>query len=91
MILLCHFIYSVTYSVYVVLLYNTLCKPQEWAEEVADLDYIGRWRLMKECDLADNSNHWAVNYTIASWILLMIFTLIYSVKETTKYFHLRKR
>ncbi len=37
LILLSHFIYSLTYSVYVIVVLNTMCKPSESQVQAADI------------------------------------------------------
>ena len=39
-LLLAHFIFSMTYSGYVVLLYNTICDPLEWRDREPSLYYV---------------------------------------------------
>jgi ankyrin repeat protein len=92
-LLLSHFIYSMTYSGYVVLLYATLCKPIEWMVDVDDLDVVGRFKLNMTCDLNVGGTKWGpgVNYVVALWSVLLFFTLLYLGKEVTKFLHLRKK
>ena len=39
-LLFAHFIFSMTYSGYVVLLYNTICDPLEWRDRGPSIYYI---------------------------------------------------
>ncbi|CAB4057153.1 unnamed protein product [Lepeophtheirus salmonis] len=63
-ILFSHFIYSVTYSLYAILVYKSLCSPKDnWKEGIF---------LSHECSF-DNSNP-RVQLAITSWIFLAIDT-----------------
>ncbi|XP_040577124.1 uncharacterized protein [Lepeophtheirus salmonis] len=80
-ILFSHFIYSVTYSLYAILVYKSLCSPKDnWKEGIF---------LSHECSF-DNSNP-RVQLAITSWIFLVIFNILYILKETTKCIHLGYR
>ncbi len=85
MILFSHFVYSVTYSVYTVLIYGYLCKP-DVDEYPTDRPRLGE---PIPCDLT--SNPASRGLALTAWIFLIIFNIIYFMKEMTKMFHLRSR
>ncbi len=83
-----HLIYSITYSVYAVLIFKTLCKPELkdniTSTVTCDFNYTKNGKI--------NSEHQArVVCAQVAWIFLIIFTITYLVKEFTKLAHLRQR
>ncbi len=85
-LLLSHIIYSLTFTGYVVLLYGHMCNPAEL--EVSDIDVLSRFTLQMSCD---TSNKPMLGFTVFLWFMLVLFIVLYSLKEITKYFHLRKK
>ena len=86
-LLFCHFVFSMTYSGYVVLLYNTICNPLEWRDKVRELGYAERFQMDLICKTDTPFNEHLV---IVLWISLVVFIMMYSIKEGTKFLHLRK-
>ena len=91
MILSSHFIYSVTYSVYIVAVFNTLCKPGQIEEipGLGEMSWAERVSMTMRCDFASEGKRAAKNAALGSWVLLIVFNIIYVLKEVTKFTHLR--
>lgn len=87
-ILISHLIYSITYSVYIVSVYNGLCKPKDFMA-IQDLSYMERVFRESKCDFHSPDHLAAVNSARVSWLLLIVFNLIYVARETTKFIHLK--
>ena len=78
-----HFIYSITYSAFNVLVYKDLCV-------VGHVLPANESVLTEEipCQLNLESNRVKTECALTAWIFLIIFTFIYVVKEITKLAHL---
>eukprot|EP00095_Tigriopus_kingsejongensis_P001890 maker-scaffold287_size221780-snap-gene-0.24 protein:Tk01890 transcript:maker-scaffold287_size221780-snap-gene-0.24-mRNA-1 annotation:"transient receptor potential channel pyrexia" len=90
LILSSHFIYSVTYSVYIASVFNTLCKPKDFMV-IKDLSLFERVFRDLKCDLHSSNHRTALASAQISWLLLILFNIIYAARETTKFLHLRDR
>ena len=83
-LLFCHTVYSFTYTAYVVLVYNIICRPLDIfpAEMVSN---AGPWQrfLTAECPVTDeNSYQWEISKAL--WIMLVVFNVMYVGKESSK-------
>ncbi len=88
-ILFSHFVYSLTYSVYAVLVFGSLCKPPEDA-----VDHLSGFRdrisMVVACrHLGDPDRSAQRGAALAAWLLLVLFNIMYLGKEVTKLLHLR--
>ena len=84
-LLFSHIVFSFTYSGYIVLLYNTYCHPLEWKSMVNEEEYQSVWsRFTLQLECSSSSYNWSIP---ALWICLVIFMVMYSVKELTKCLH----
>ena len=87
-LLFCHTIFSATYTAYVVLVYNHICQPLKLFKNVSDYDQWQRF-LTGECPVTDeNMTKWDI--AKALWIILLLFNIMYMVKETSKLLHKRR-
>lgn len=95
LILFSHLVYAITYSIYTVLLYNTICKPEtdegQDIEDINSLGYMDRLSMASPCDFESPDKAWAVQPMVVAWIFLIVFNIMYLAKETTKLLHLRDR
>ena len=83
----CHFIYSVVYSLYAVLIYKTLCPASR--DLTANQSAINS---VTECVLKFYGEQKTRTYiAVLSWLFLVVFTLIYIISTVTKIIHYRKR
>ena len=86
--LLCsHIVFSMTYSGYVVILYNTICDPLEWRDRVNELNFAERFQMELRCK---TEKAYYEHLVIFLWISLVVYIMMYSIKEGTKLLHLRK-
>ena len=86
--LLCsHIVFSMTYSGYVVILYNTICDPLEWRDRVNELNFAERFQMELRCN---TEKAYYEHLVIFLWISLVVYIMMYSIKEGTKLLHLRK-
>lgn len=90
---LSHLVYSITYSVYAVLVYKDLCKPDRfrpdsghspgWNREFA-FSAIER----TECDFSSEGDPAVLStrakVAITAWAFLILFNIVFLVKEATK-------
>ena len=88
-LLFCHTVFSFTYSGYIILLYNTYCNPLEWKMKVNEDEYQSVWsRFTLELECSSNHHQWAI---VTLWLFLVVFMIIYSVKEVTRCLHQGKK
>ena len=88
-LLFCHTVFSFTYSGYIILLYNTYCDPLKWKMTVNEDAYESVWSrftLKMEC-----SSSYYKHLISALWICLVMFMILYSVKEVTRCLHQGKK
>jgi len=83
-----HLIYSVTYSVYAVLVFKNLCIPELKAHP-GDKVTCNFTLSQSNVDITDHEAK-VINAQL-SWIFLIIFTILYVGKECTKFAHLKYR
>ena len=84
-LLFCHIVFSFTYSGYIILLYNTYCDPLKWKSMVNEDEYESVWsRFTMKLECSIPSDNWSIR---ALWICLVIFMVMYSIKEFTKCLH----
>ena len=98
-LIMTHFIYSVVYTTYSLLVFGSICVPHDndiiegykfnWSDpSIIDL-YKFRWDLRIPCPSPNMMvEEFYVKLVIAriSWVLLIIFTLIYVINETMKFY-----
>ena len=70
-VLFCHFTWSVIYSTYALLVYRNICEPPPLQNRTDAAATV-------ECDFSRTD--YRVNIAIASWILLIMFGLVYLIK-----------
>jgi ABC-type multidrug transport system fused ATPase/permease subunit len=87
LILFSHLIYAITYSIYVVLVFNSVCKPHE--DDLKRFTWNNRMFFVSKCDFEGRRT--ATNFALTAWIFLILFNIMYLMKETTKLLHLRGR
>ena len=86
-LLFCHLIYSVTYSLYAVLIYKTLCPTTR--ELPANQSSISS---VTECVLRFYGEQKDETYiAVLCWILLVLFTILHIIVTVTKIIHYQKR
>ena len=81
-LMLCHFIFSVVFSIYAVLTFAFLCPPTE-GDRAARKDL----RATVKCDGGTNQRDDLENIRqsiFASWVFLLIFTIAFILRETGK-------
>ena len=90
MLLATHFIYSIMYSAYAVIMFKHLCVPKLNETVVLcnfSMDY-------NQTNIKpDNVNHDLesdIAFAKISWIFLVVFTIVYFLKELTKIWHQQK-
>ena len=89
-LLFCHIIFSFTYTAYVVLVYNIICKPLEIFKNYANDTTPWNRFLTEECAIRDdNIALWELAKTL--WVFLALFIIIYTFKEITKLNQLKKK
>lgn len=84
-----HFIYSVTYSVYAILVFKNLCKPELLTNSTTKIFCDFNYTNPDVSEIHDHKLK-VINARL-SWIFLIIFTVMYVMKECTKYAHLKCR
>ena len=89
LILCSHFIYSFVYSIYTVMVFNKLCHPDETNLNGTESIHE-RFTVRMECRIGPETRA-AWNVACISWICLIFFNVIYSLKEITKMFHLKTK
>jgi len=78
----CHFIFSVVFSIYAVLTFAFLCPP---IEKDRDMRYDFTATVKCECEQNKREDMDDIKNTIfASWVFLMIFTIVFILRETGK-------
>lgn len=84
-LVLTHLIYSITYSVYAVLVFKNLCVP------VLNDSIVSK--VSCDFDISAGFNEHTVRVVIAqiAWFFLILFTIVYFVKELTRCIHLKYR
>jgi ankyrin repeat protein len=90
-LLFSQFIFSITYSAYVILIYANLCK-KDW--NVNDKSVVERISLRANCtseDVVGNQNEWGAKYAFPLWCLLLLFIIFYIVSQINKFLHLKKK
>ena len=87
MLLATHLIYSIIFSVYAVFMFKDLCVPELNATDTK-----------VNCSFNVNKNDTGVSTHLEkivcvqiAWVLLVIFTIVYLLKEFTKLWHLGPR
>ena len=89
-LLFCHIIFSITYTAYVGLVYNIICKPLKIFENYANVSTLWSRFLTEECPIRDdNIALWELAKTL--WVFLALFIIIYIFKEITKLNQLKKK
>ena len=98
MIIVTHFIYSVVYTTYALLLFGSICEPTtgdilgnntvfNWSTESSIDDLKWHGSLTIPCHNKDNPDFQnKLNVTIVSWGFLILFTTIYLMNESVKMF-----
>ena len=84
-VLFSHFIYSSVYTLYTLLIFGTLCQPNYDIKE--DIYKFGKY---VQCDINDNNSLEILTARVA-WLLLIVFTLLYTVNESIKAWAITKR
>merc|ERR1719510_771157 len=88
-LLFCHLVYSLTYSLYAVLIYKTLCPA------VRELNYTANdssVTSITECELTfHGEKEFETRVAVACWISLVLFTILHVLVTVTKIVHYKKR
>ena len=63
-----------TYSGYVVLLYNTICDPLEWRDRVNELGFAERFQMELRCK-ADTAHY--EHLVVFLWASLVFYIILY--------------
>ena len=87
LILFSHLIYAITYSIYVVLVFNCVCRPEE--EDLKNFTWSHRVFFVAKCDFEGRPIQ--TDFALTAWIFLILFNIMYVLKEATKMTHLRSR
>ena len=86
-LLFSHLIYSLTYSMYAVLIYKTLCPA---TREISDSE--SSVTAITECELKFYGEHKVqTEVAVTCWILLIAFTILHIINIATKIAYYRKR
>ena len=86
-LLFCHLVYSMTYSIYAVLIYKTLCPAKR--ELNATESSIS---AITECTLEFyGEQEWYTRTAVGCWIALVLFLITYILVTVTKIIHYQKR
>ena len=91
-LLFCHTVFSATYTTYVVFVFNRICQPEEiFRQEVSNTSQWQRF-LTGNCTVTDENKEYLPIWkaSIALWIILLIFNIMYIFKETSKIVHNKK-
>ena len=79
-LIFCHFIFSVVFSIYAVLTFAFLCPPTE-----KDRPMRKNFTSTVECNGSEREDMEHIKRTIlASWIFLIIFTIVFILRESGK-------
>ena len=79
-LIFCHFIFSVVFSIYAVLTFAFLCPPTE-----KDRPMRKNFTSTVECNGSEREDMEHIERTIlASWIFLIIFTIVFILRESGK-------
>ena len=81
LLLACHIIFCLTYTLYTHLFFHTICKPLETKERIVKLQVWERFLAIVDCNISDDISDAKKAIIWLLWISLLVFFILYIIKE----------
>ena len=82
-LLACHILFCITYTFYTQLFYHTICQPMKAREKIVKMEVMERLVVNVDCNVPDEISGatWPRPTIGVLWICLVVFFILYIIKE----------